>query len=74
MSDSLYVPVGEILAKTGLTRRQFTNDIKAGRIPGQIIRRQPRVLRSEWDAYCNGEWKPRTAPVSFLREVKRGVA
>lgn len=70
---SLYVPIAEIMAATQLTRIQVTNDIKAGLLPGSIVRRQPRVLRSEWNAYRNGEWKPRTN-VSFLREIKTGAA
>lgn len=74
MTTSLYVPVEEIMAATQLTRIQVTNDIKAGLLPGQIVRRQPRVLRADWNAYKAGEWRPRTAPVSFLREIKSGAA
>lgn len=74
MSKSLYVPVEEIMVATGLTRIQVTNDIKAGLIPGQMVRRQPRVLRADWDAYCAGEWRPRAVRTPFLREIKRGVA
>lgn len=74
MTASLYVPVEEIMAETGLTRIQVAKDIKAGLLPGMIVRRKPRVLRADWDAYKTGEWRPRTAPASFLREIKTGVA
>lgn len=68
MSESLYVPLGEMLAQSGLTRIELTNDIKAGRFPGEIVRRQPRVLRAHWDAYRRGEWRP--AP-TFLHPVRK---
>lgn len=69
MSKSLYVPVEEIMAATQLTRIQVTNDIKAGLLPGRIVRRQPRVLRSEWNAYQRGEWKPRTHFIHAVRKI-----
>lgn len=70
---SLYVPVEEIMADTQLTRIQVTNDIKAGLLPGSIVRRQPRVLRAEWDAYKRGEWQPRQN-VSFIHRIQKGAA
>ena len=73
MSDSLYIPVDEIMCETGLTRIQVTNDIKAGELPGRIVRRQPRVLRAEWNAYTRGEWQPKHR-VSFLHSISKGAA
>lgn len=70
MSESIYVPLAEIMAGTQLTRIQVTNDIKAGLLPGRIVRRQPRVLQAEWDAYKRGEWQPRTNNMSFVHRVK----
>lgn len=65
----IYMTLAEMLAESGLTRIQLTNDIKAGLIPGRIVRRQPRVLRSEWEAYTRNDWKPRQlAPVTFLHQ------
>lgn len=57
--EPIYVPVKELMAATGLGPRQLRADITAGLLPGMIVRRQVRVLRSQWNAYVAGEWQPR---------------
>ena len=74
MTKSMYMQIEEMLADSQLTRIQLTNDIKSGLIPGMIVRRQPRVLRSEWEAYRNGDWKPARKPAEFIHRINPGKA
>lgn len=81
MSDSPFVPIGEIIAVLEAagehaTKRTVYNDIDAGRIPGEFrvtgkkaTRRVPRVKRSDWNKYLAGDdsWRtPERKPVGIV--------
>lgn len=68
MNPSLFVPIEEMMEELGWTEIQIRKDIKAELLPGRIHRRQTIVLRSEWNAYLAGDWKPRK-PVNFIHHL-----
>lgn len=63
--------VAELMARTGLTRIQITNDIKKGLFPGKIVRRQPQVARRQYERWIEGDLDLTVRPPSrdFLRQV-----
>lgn len=69
--ESDFMPLAELLARTGLTRIQLTNDIKNGLFPGKIVRRQPRVVRRHYERWIEGDLplEVRRPTQSFLRQV-----
>lgn len=73
MDTTLFVPEEEVMAKTGLTKIQVRNDIRKERMPGNIYRRKPVILRAEWNAYLAGEWQPRKR-TNPIRHINNGRA
>lgn len=72
--DSDFMSLQELMARTGLTRRQITNDIRTGVFPGNIVRRQPRVSRRQYERWIEGDLRLEVRPPSqsFLRQVNSG--
>lgn len=72
--ESDFMSVEELMARTGLTKIQITNDIRNGEFPGNIVRRKPRVARRQYERWINGDLQLDVRPPtqSFVRQVKSG--
>lgn len=72
MSDQGYMPIDELLTKTGLTIRELRFDIRKGRFPGRIRGDKTLVGRGEFELHMAGLWspEPKRDPIDFVRKLR----
>jgi hypothetical protein len=64
------VLLDDLMAATGLTRRQVTADVRAGLLPGRMRGRRYVCPPGEYARWLAGEWvaRPQPQPVTMLHK------
>lgn len=64
----------DVMTATGLGRESVKALIRTGQLPGHKLGRRYVIPRDAFDAFCAGDWEPRSQPIQPLSLIRRREA